>query len=74
MTVTASTALDPIWALGLNVLNGVLDMASWASTNTDTIVSAIITIVTIIVVAKFGRTIAKFLGDLFGSIGNMIKL
>jgi len=74
MSVTASTVLDTIWALLLNVMNGLLELASWASTNQTTIINAIIVVVTLAIVVRFGGAIAKFLAGLLDRLLGMINL
>ena len=70
MSVTASTALDPIVALALNVVNGVVDVFTQLGTDKDAIVAAIIVFVTIAVVYKFGDKIVGFFDKLFGRLGS----
>ena len=73
MAVTASTLLDAIWGLLLNVLNGILELASWAATNQTDIISGIIVIVTLGIIVKFGGSIAKFLSGLMDRLLGMLK-
>jgi hypothetical protein len=68
MAVTASTLLDAIWGLLLNVLNGILELASWASTNQTDIINGIVVIVTLGVIVAFGKTISKFLTGLIDGL------
>lgn len=69
MSVTASTALDPIWALALNVVNGVVDVFTQLGTDRDAIITAILVFVTISIVYKFGDKIVTLFDGIFGRLG-----
>ena len=74
MTVVASTALDPIFALFLGAWNGIVAFLTQLGSDKDSVVSAILVIVTIGIVYKFGDSIVSIFDKLFNSLtGSMRK-
>lgn len=74
MAVEASTVLDTIWGLMLNVFNGVLELLSWAVTNQTDIIGGVIVLVTLTIVFIFGKSIGKFVSGLLDRILSMLKV
>ena len=68
MAVAASTVLDTIWGLMLNVFNGVLELLSWAVTNQTDIIGGVIVVVTLGIVLVFGKSIGSFVGKLLDKV------
>ena len=72
MTVTASTSLNPIFALVLNIYNGFVDVLTSVGTDQTALTNGVIVVITVMIIFRFAGSFGKAITKAFDKLINYI--